>query len=439
MNITLTKKSIELYKAFNNKKTKLIISYGGTSSGKTISILQLLTTYAIHANANYPKVITIIGESYPVLRRGVMRDWQKFIMGKSFNTKQWHTATSTYKFANNTIIQFISGDNPNKFRGMRSHVVYFDEITNIPKEAYIQLTMRTREKIICSFNPSHKFFITNEMARPDANVIHSTYLDNPFVEQSVADELELRAKTNKNFRDVYVLGKWGSYEGIIFKENQNWHIIKDTKHLEEPNKNTDQTEPKQTSPTNGSTRSPYGPVGKKVQNFKYTFKRVFGLDWGFSNDPTSIVEVILLKTPKGERDILYIKEHLYKTGLLNSDIAKVLREVNIDNELVIADSADPKSIATFVREYRMQMEPAVKGKGSVLSGINQLLEYDIQIDVSSVNIINEFRNYSWEQDKEGEQLTQPIDMFNHGIDAIRYAVKKLAKVMISSNISCDLI
>ena len=154
-----TKTFYKTLKAFNDPEKRLIINYGGTSSSKSISILQLLTIYAL---TNENKVITIVGETMPFLKRATIRDWKKHVMGELFNNNNYNKTESYYIFPNKSIFQFVSADNPDKFRGMRSDISYFEEITNIKEEAYIQISTRTSHKILCSFNPSHEFYIKND-------------------------------------------------------------------------------------------------------------------------------------------------------------------------------------------------------------------------------------------------------------------------------------
>jgi len=377
LNFNFTKSFYEALHAYNDPNTRVIVSYGGTSSGKSIGILQLLTIIALTQES---LVITIVGETFPTLRRGAIRDWKKIIMGDLFNQDNWNSKESYYSFPNTgSIIQFVSADNPDKFRGPRQDIVYFEEINNIKEEAYIQASIRTKIKVLCSFNPSGEFFMKDEMEkRNDIKIIHSTYKDNNFVSETIIKDLEQRALLNQNFKRVYVDGEWGSYEGLIFQEGKNWDI---------------------------------------VNHFPSEFIwHTFGLDWGFTNDPTTIIEVAFRDNQ------LYLREHLYKKGLLNSQIAKEIKELNNFNSIT-ADSAEPKSITELKRIYKINIKGAKKGKGSIMAGINKLLEYPIHIEDSSLNIIKEFRNYRWETDRNGKATNKPIDSFNHAIDALRYAIE----------------
>ncbi len=377
INFDFTNVFSKTLKAYNDPSTRLIISYGGTSSSKSISILQLLTIISL---SKKNLIISIIGETYPFLRRATIRDWKTHVMKDLYNELYWNAKELHYRFpSTGSIIQFISADNPDKFRGMRSDISYFEEITNIKEETYTQVAIRTRGKILASFNPSHEFYIQQEMQRSDAAVIHSTYRDNPYVETSIIKELEQKALFNKNFKRVYMDGEWGSYEGLVLQEGKNWDIVK-----------------------------------KPFKESRYTW-HTFGLDWGFTNDPTAIVRVSY--TPKS----FHIQEILYKKGMLNAEIADHIKTINNFNE-IIADSAEPKSIAELKRIHGIKILPAQKGKGSVLNGINTLLENKIHVTEDSINIIKEFRNYRWATDKNGKSLNKPEDTFNHAIDAIRYAI-----------------
>jgi len=357
----------------NIETNRYFILYGGSSSSKTISILQYLTLYAFKYKN---KRITLSAESVPVLKKTLIQDWRDIIMQDMFVRKSWNATDLVYTFPNGSIFQFIPADDDRRWHGLRQDIVYFDEIYNIKESIYNQADIRTKEKVFCSFNPTSQFWLQNHFNDDKTVVIHSTYKDNQFVSPEIIDALEKRIKVDKNFYDVYVLGKFGNLEGLIFKENENWFI-----------------------------------TDKRPKDYK---KHIIGLDFGFSVDPTAIVDVFY---SDGK---IFVDELLYSRNKTNPQLKPFL----YDNHKVAADSAEPKSIKEL-KDLGCNIVPAMKGHDSIKNGIKRLLNFNIYITKSSVNVIKEFRNYKWDTDKEGNQKVKPIDNWNHAIDAIRYAVYEM--------------
>jgi len=351
--------------AFLDDDIRVIISYGGTSSSKSISIYQLLFLYAMK---NPKKNIAIVAESVPVLKRNVVKDLKNVVMKEFWNPQNFNKQDLTYTFPNGSIFQFLSGSNPDSFRGYRSDIAYFDEVSNIPKETYDQITMRCKHKILCSFNPTSEFYIVDEMGREDANVIKSTYADNRFLDEGIIKELIIKGSKSKRFKDVYIDGNFGVLDGIIFEEDLNWTIVQNN---------------------------------KLPKDYKW---RLFGIDWGFTNDPTTLVEVRYYNKE------LYIHQHIYKTHLLASDVYDYIKDNNLLNETFKSDNSEPREIE-FLRKKGLN----IKGvKYPVMSSINRLQEYKLNITQSSVETIKELRNYAFKKDKiNNRYLNYPIDMWNH--------------------------
>ena len=360
--------------AFVDDNIRTIISYGGTSSSKSISIYQLLYLYAFK---NPGKRIAIIGESIPVLKRNSIYDMKKFVIGDNWDSNDYNSTDKIYSLKNGSIIQFLSGSNPDSFRGYRSDVAYFDEINNISKDAYEQITMRCEKKVICSFNPTSEFWLVDEMGEKDTCIIQSTYRDNQFLSKRIIKEILKKGKRSKRFNDVYVEGNFGVVDGIIFEENENWNIVDELPEI-----------------------------------YKW---RIFGLDWGFTNDPTTLVEIRYYDKQ------LYIKQHIYKTHLLASDVYKYIVDNNLNNEIFKSDNSEPREI-----EYLRKKGLNIKGvKYPIMSSINRLQEIHLNITKDSIDTITEFRNYSYVKDKASSKyINKAIDLFNHSIDAIRYGVSE---------------
>lgn len=354
-----------------NKRIKGVA--GGTSASKTISILLILIDYA----QTIPnETISIVSESFPHLKRGAMRDFLNIMEEhKYFDPARWNKTDYIYTTEKNSRIEFFSADQPGKVRGPRRDVLFINEANNIPLETFTQLEIRTRKFVWLDWNPVNEFWwYTDILPNQDVDFITLTYKDNEALEQSIIDSIESR-KANKNWWLVYGLGQLGEVEGRIYT---NWAIVDDIPH-----------------------------EAKLVR---------YGLDFGYSNDPTAIVAIY--KYNGG----FILDEIMYRKGLSNTQIADTLK--NYPQALVIADSAEPKSIDEIISQG-VSMIPSVKGKDSVNQGIQKVQDQKISITKRSTNIIKEYRNYMWETDKDGKILNVPMELMNHGMDAIRYAISSI--------------
>ncbi|WP_165022088.1 PBSX family phage terminase large subunit [Dysgonomonas sp. ZJ279] len=368
MNLTsVFQKNIEAY----NARVRYIVNKGSTRSSKTYSVLQLLVFIADYSAK--PLVISIVSESMPHLKKGCIRDFKEILSAKGYwNENDWNATDKIYKMRN-SIIEFFSADNPSKVHGPSRNILYVNECINIDFETYRQLAIRTTETIFLDCNPYFEFWLDEKVLTQDTStLIHSTYRDNQFLTDAQIKEIE----SNRNDRDwwqVYGEGLTGSLRGAVI---HNWDI-----------------------------------VSALPSTYK---KRWLGIDFGFTNDPTAIVDIRL---SDGE---LWIDELLYERGYDNMMIADFLNRQNIPRDTpIIADSAEPKSIREIAsRGWRI--EPAQKGKDSINTGISILNRYTKHITGRSTNIINEYRNYRWQTDEFGNARNIPIDRYNHSIDAQRY-------------------
>lgn len=366
-----------------NSKYRYIVNKGSTRSSKTYSQLQLL--FLIAEFSVKPKVISIVSESMPHLKKGCIRDFTEILQKEGkWNENNWNATDKIYKI-NNSIIEFFSADNPSKVHGPSRNILYLNECINIEYEIYRQLAIRTTETIFLDCNPSFEFWLDEKVLphREEACLIHSTYKDNEYLTEAQIKEIESN-KSDANWWKVYGLGLTGSLQGVIV---QNWDIVTEM-------------------PT--------------------TYKnRWIGLDFGFTNDPTAIVDIRL---SGGE---LWINELAYSKGLDNPMIAAILEAHKIPKDIpIIADSAEPKSIKE-ISSFGWKVEAAQKGKDSVNTGISILNRYNKHVTKTSLSIINEYRNYRWITNEFGDATNIPIDKYNHSIDAQRYVC--LNKLMERNN------
>lgn len=361
--------------AYISKKYRYLVNQGGTSSTKTFSILQLLTFIAL----KYPKQIDIVGLSVPHLKTGILNDMPAVCAQLGINFDSLYNKSDKYiKFPSGGKINFIAFDNLGKAHGGRRDILYLNEANHLHYKICEQLMVRTRDCIFIDYNPTNIFWVQKkiQVEEPEKlNLIKSTYKDNPFLEQSIIDMIESKkGDGNNNFWRVYGMGELGVAEGLIFS---NFEMLDFDKNS-----------------------------FAKYRN---------GVDWGFSDDPFAYIRLAI------EKNNLYICDEIYQTGLLNKDSAPLVLK-KAGSEIVFCDSAEPKSIADF-RTYKVKAIKAPKGPGSIESGIKYLQSFDkIYIHTSCTNIYDEFCNYQWVQDKNGDNMPVPIDAFNHAIDAIRYAL-----------------
>lgn len=358
------------YKTLEASRTKrIIINYGGSSSSKTITVLQLLTLKAL----KYPgRRITLVAESIPVIRKTILADWKDIIMKENWDDSAFNKSELVYTFPNGSRFMFVNGDDPSRFHGPRQDDLMIDEVFNVPKSVYDQAEVRTSGNIYLTFNPTAEFWVKDMFDWSNVAVIHSTYDDNPFVPDAIKETLERRLITDPNFYRVYRLGEWGSLEGLIFEEGVNWSSTS-------------------AFPTEYS-------------------KRVIAGDFGFSVDPTAIID---LRYSDGE---LWAHELVYQTNMLNSDISSCVKPLA---HRTVFDSAEPKSIAEL-RKGGIDVHPAQKGPDSIANGIKLVKEFKLNITKDSINLIKEMRRYRYAETKQGEILPKPVDKFNHAVDALRY-------------------
>jgi phage terminase large subunit len=367
-------------------RKRVRIIQGGTSSSKTFSILLILISYCQH----YPNnEISIVSESIPHLKRGALKDFIKIMIACGwFKSSKLNRSDLKYYFDNGSYIEFFSADQPDKLRGARRDVLFINECNNVNFEAYNQLAIRTKKFIYLDYNPTSEFWVHTELIKDsDSDFIILTYKDNEALDPAIVKEIEKakeKAKTSNywsNWWKVYGLGQVGSLEGVIFS---NW---KSTGKI---------------------------PIEAKLLGY--------GMDFGFTNDPTTLVAVYRYDNK------LIVNELIYKTGMLNSDIIRILNELKIGKDVIWADSAEPKTIEE-IRRSGFNIKPVEKGQDSIKFGLDILQQYDILVSDDSINLIKELRSYTWDTDKTGKTLNKPIDAFNHAIDALRYfAMMELKKI-----------
>lgn len=298
-------------------------------------------------------------------------DWT----GRYIDTN-WNKTLLTYTFANGSFIEFFSADQEAKLRGARRHILYINEANNLTFEAYHQLAIRTSNHIWLDFNPSQEFWAHTEVLKEDdSEFIILTYKDNESLSDTIIKDIESakeKAKTSSywdNWWKVYGLGEVGSVQGTIFT---NWQTI-------------------DTIPSEARLLG-------------------IGLDFGYSVDPTACIGIYKYN------DSYILHELIYQKELSNKNIFDLIRN---EPSIVICDSAEPKSIAEL-QSYGLKCMGALKGKDSILHGIQLIQQQNLLVTKHSTNLIKELRGYVWATDRDNKPTGNPIEINNHLMDAMRY-------------------
>lgn len=368
--VTATRKVFDM-------KNRIRAVAGGTSASKTISILVWLIDYCQRKQSK-PKIAHVVSESFPHLETGAMLDFQSIMKDRGYWKEDlWHDTHHEYTFETGNKLRFTSVDTYGKAHGPRRDVLFVNEANNLEYKIVDQLITRTREIVWLDWNPSEEFWFYTEMLpnRKDISFITLTYKDNEALDKTIIDEIESH-KNNKSWWQVYGLGQLGEIETRIYK---GWQIIDEL------------------------------PYGAKLERY--------GLDFGYSNDPSAIVALYYYDGG------YVVDEVLYQKGMLNKQIADTLI-VQEQKALVVADSSEPKSIDE-IRLFGVNILSTIKGPGSINKGIQFVQGKKISVTKRSVNIIKEYRSYVWITDKDGKIINEPIDMNNHAMDAIRYAFNSM--------------
>lgn len=365
----------KLLPAWNEGKRFLDVC-GGTRSGKTFAILQLLIL--VIANDKTPTINSVCAETMPQLKRGAIRDFQNIMRrAELWNDANYNKTDCIYTFANGSILEFFSLDSEGKIHGLSRDRLFVDEAQNIAWEKVRQLLVRTRGRVIFGYNPTREFWVHTEIQpRPECVSINSTYKDNEFLTPEQVGEIEANRKDARWWR-VYGEGLVGAYEGVIYDFEQIDSM---------PEK------------------------GGMVE--------VYGVDFGFTHDPSVAVRCYI---HTGRKEI-YCDQLFYRTQMLNSDIVRELKAHNVpNNATIIADSAEPKSIEEIRRSGYRNIEGAYKAT-RLAEQIAHIKQYQLFVTKRSVEAIKELRTFVWAQDRDGRQLNEPMKGNDHFADAMRYAV-----------------
>lgn len=368
----------KLLAAFVNPRIRGIASKGGTRSSKTWSTLQLL--HLVCVNSEKPLIISCVASTLPMAKRGMIRDFKQMLVTESeWDENAFNKSECTYTYPNGCIIEFFGVDNASKVHGSARDILFVNEAQTIPREIFRQLDIRTRKKVIIDFNPVRKFWGETEFVGDRYLTIHSTYKDNPYLSKEQIGAIE-KNKGDANWWRIYGEGETGGVEGNVY------------------------------------------PSYEVIEDMPETFTgRCLGLDFGFVNDPTAIVDI------RFHGWDLYVDLLCYETGLLNSHIADYLTGNMLNKLITVCDNAEQKSIVEL-QQRRIKAIPCVKGKGSVAGGIAQVKQFKLHVTKRSVKLLDELDNYKWIKDESTDTYTnEAIDSWNHALDAMRYGVDYLIR------------
>ena len=369
--MTLNVETTVTYQHCEDTTTRFQHHVGGTRSGKTYGIIQWLIIQAIQRQLR----INIVRKSHPALRRTAMRDFKEAMASMGiWELDRWHDSRSEYTFASGATMQFISADDEQKLRGVKSDYLFVDEANELNEEEAFQLGIRTSKKIIWAYNPtiSPYHWLRKQYGDKEVSVHHTTYKDNPFLPQEQINAIEDLQTKNPKYWSIYGLGEYAGNDRQIY----GFKVIDEI------------------------------PSGAEFI--------CYGIDFGFSSDPTAMVG--LWKWG----DNIYLREHLYEPGLTTGDIAGRFRKLDVGRKEIWGDSAEPRLIEELHRQG-FNIKPVKKGPDSIRYGIALMLNYNIHIEKGSQNLLNEFYSYQWATDKSGTVTDTPESGLDHLADAARYA------------------
>lgn len=362
------------YVALQDKDKRFVVNMGGTRSSKTYSLCQMVMVYCLQ-NAN--KIVSIVRKSFPALRSSVMRDMITILKDNGIYEEKYHNKTENiYKFKNGSIIEFFSVDDEQKIRGRKRDVLWANEANELSFEEFNQLNFRTVEKLFFDFNPSDLYHWLYELINKSECVkIHSTYKDNPFLEDTIIKQIEDLKNVDEEYYKIYTLGEQAISKSTIYSHQKEF---------------TDY------------------PID--IEDY------VYGLDFGY-NHPTALVKI-----SRVENDI-YCEEIIYQSHLTSTDLINLMINLNIDKDkYIICDYSRPE----IITELRRSGFNVVNANKNVKEGIDSVKSSVLYIKKDSVNLLKEIKNYKWKTNGD-KILDEPVKIYDDAMDAMRYGVLYIKK------------
>ncbi|HAR6345604.1 TPA: PBSX family phage terminase large subunit [Staphylococcus pseudintermedius] len=372
------------------------VHYGGGSSGKSHGVIQKVVLKALK-DWEYPRRILWLRKVQSTIKDSLFEDVKECLINYGiWDMCLWNKTDNKVELPNGAVFLFKGLDNPEKIKSIKGvSDIVMEEASEFTLNDYTQLTLRLRERkhklkqIFLMFNPVsklnwvYKYFFEHGKPMKGVLIRQSSYKDNKFLDDMTRENLEMLATRNPAYYKIYALGEFATLDKLVFPKYEK-RIISD----------------------------------KEVGHLP----SYFGLDFGYVNDPSAFIHVKI----DSDNKKLYVMSEYVKKGMLNNEIAQVINDLGYSKEKITADSAEQKSIMEIKANGIDRIVPAMKGKDSVMAGIQFIGQFDIVIDERCYKTIEEFDNYTWKKDKNtDEYYNEPVDTYNHCIDALRYAVEAL--------------
>lgn len=404
---------------FKDYSSRINVFYGGAGSGKSKFVVQKMF-YKLLNDKRKCLVVRKVGST---IRESIFAEFKTLISDLGlYNECNINKTDMTIDLPNGSTFIFKGLDDSEKIKSIQGiDDIVIEEATELIEGDFTQLNLRLRSKkdnqqIHIMFNPVskvnwvYKLFFKNKYK--GALIVKTTYKDNKYLPKSYIESIENLKETNFPMWEIYANGKFASLDKRIFT---NWEVL----HFDVEDVKIKECEPiaQKLGLNVTNLMNPYGnPILKK----HLTRKSYFGLDFGYTNDPSAFVAFLVDENKR----TIWIYDEFYRTGMLNKDIYDLISYKGYSKERIIADSAEPKSIEELRRLGLRRIKPARKGKDSIIHGIQYLQGFKIYIHPKCVNTIMEFENYTWQKDKKtGEYINRPIDDYCHLIDALRYGAE----------------
>tara|TARA_R100001463_G_scaffold110220_1_gene164895 strand:+ start:1263 stop:2417 length:1155 start_codon:yes stop_codon:yes gene_type:complete len=361
-----------VFEVLEKNTSKIVALQGSSRSGKTYNtLIWIIFSYC---NKNTGKVISICRRTLPSLKSSTIRDFLEILKQNELYSEIYHNKTSNEYWLNGNLIEFFSLDMGSRVRGRKRDLLFINEANEIDYDAWSQLLFRTDGRIILDYNPHDQFhwIYDKVLERPDCELHISTFMQNPFISDTLRQELLRLKDSDPEYWRVYGLGLRGQNRSLIFK----FHICKE--------------------------------VPETARFMSY------GLDFGFASDPSAMCATYI------DGDNMYVKEILYEKGLTNQDLARKFEALGLDKrDEVFADSSEPKSIEEI---HRMGWNVKGKKKYEINYGIDMIRRYKLHVTKDSINAIRELESYKYIEDRNNNPTNKPLDLNNHFCDALRYSV-----------------
>ena len=363
-------KATPVFQKIAQSQARILLNVGSSRSSKTYSLLQHLIIKALQE----PGVYSVVRKTLPALKSSAYRDFLEILKNNDLYNPDNHNKSELIYKIGESEIEFFSIDQWDKVKGRKRKDLLINEGNELSYDDFVQLSLRTTGRIYIDLNPSHDnyhWIETKIKTRSDVELTHSTYKDNPFLDQNTINEIERLKDTDQNLWRIYGLGEMGVLENLIYN---HWQLVDKL------------------------------PDGEKVM----------GLDFGY-NDPSAMTEVVF------KDDDIYVNEVLYETRLTNRELISKMKSLEISQETIIyADSEDPSRIKE-IQEAGFNVYPADKGKGSVKKGIDDIKGRGFYVTKNSANLQKELRAYKWKE-KDGEPTEEPVKFNDDLLDSCRYSV-----------------